>query len=61
MNKVTKKHLKRKIVIDEIGTFRVVGELTKDDLILLVCFLDEDMKRMERLLGLDPVKPLRKF
>lgn len=46
--KPKKKHLNRKIVIDDIGTTYVVGKLSKADLQILVCALADDLDELRK-------------
>lgn len=46
--KPKKKHLKRKIVIDDIGTTYVVGELSKPDLQILICALADELDELRK-------------
>lgn len=42
-NRPTRKQLKRKITVDDVGTTLVVGDLSKEDLQILVNVLADDV------------------
>lgn len=48
MNKPTRQQLARRITIDSIGTEYVVGKLSKEDLQILVCLLDDDLRELRK-------------
>lgn len=46
--KPTQKHLRRKIPIDDVGNFVTVGNLTKKDLQILICWLADEIEQLKR-------------
>jgi hypothetical protein len=48
--KPTHNQLNRKIITDSIGTSYVVGTLSKEDLQILVCLLDDDLQEARQKL-----------